>query len=32
MLHILRFVHSDSEFDFEVLIGAVFGDCHFVPL
>lgn len=32
MLHVLRLIHSDSEFDFEVLIGAVFGDCHFVPL
>lgn len=32
MLHVLRLIHSDSKFDFEVLIGAVFGDCHFVPL
>lgn len=28
----MRLIHSDSKFDFEVLIGAVFGDCHFVPL
>lgn len=32
VLHVLRLIHSDSKFDFEVLIGAVFGDCHFVPL
>lgn len=32
MLHVLRLIHSDGKFDFEVLIGAVFGDCHFVPL
>lgn len=32
VLHVLRLIHSDSKFDFEVLIGAVFGNCHFVPL
>lgn len=32
VLHVLRLIHSHSKFDFEVLIGAVFGDCHFVPL
>lgn len=32
MLHVLRLIHSDCEFDLEVLIRAVFGDCHFVPL
>lgn len=31
MLHVLRLIHSDSKFDFEVLIWAVFRDCHFVP-
>lgn len=32
VLHVLRLIHSDCEFDLEVLIRAVFGDCHFVPL
>lgn len=31
MLHVLRLIHSDGQLDFEVLIGTVFGDCHFVP-
>lgn len=31
MFHILRFIHSDSKLDFQVLIRTVFGNSHFVP-
>ena len=31
MLHVLRFVDTDSDFDFEV-VGAVFAALHLMPL
>lgn len=32
MLHVLRFIHADGQFDFEVAVRAALGDAHLVEL
>lgn len=32
VLHVLRLIHSHGKLDLQVLIRAVFGNSHFVPL